>query len=193
MEGKSYEYYVNLINSGKKLEAVKSYLEEQNCSLKEASEYIDSLEKRCSVYSNDRTSDDELIKLIRAGKKIEAIKVYRESTRCTLKEAKEYVEKTEYSSGISTSSSGIMKSPQSGKTKFEGCFIATVCYDGYDTSEVMKFREFRDDVLLKSFPGKAFVKSYYFFSPMISVLISKSYRLKIFIRKYILDSILKNI
>ncbi|MDO9015846.1 MAG: ribosomal protein L7/L12 [Deltaproteobacteria bacterium] len=37
----------------------------------------------------------ELVRLIRAGQKIEAIKVYRESTRCGLKEAKDAVDALE--------------------------------------------------------------------------------------------------
>jgi hypothetical protein len=133
--------------------------------------------------------DGELIKLIQAGKKIEAIKVYREFTRCTLKEAKEYVERIEVSSGTSTN----YPVTKSGRTKFEGCFIATVCYGGYETPEVLKFRAFRDEVLLKSLPGKIFVKLYYAVSPEISVLISKSEKMKSFIRKYILENILKKI
>ena len=37
----------------------------------------------------------ELVRLIRAGQKIEAIKVYREATRCGLKEAKDAVDALE--------------------------------------------------------------------------------------------------
>jgi ribosomal protein L7/L12 len=202
MEGKSYEFYVNLINSGKKTEAVNAYLEEQNCGLTEAREYIDNLEKRCSVYSGDAKGDDNLIRLIKSGKKIEAIKYYRELTRCTLIEAKNYVENIEKSGNYSLLKPGNVNSynrhdsvtsPNSGKTKFEGCFIATVCYDGYDTPQVIKLRAFRDDVLLKSLSGRLFVKIYYLLSPKISIIISKSGRLKIYIRKYVLETILRKL
>ena len=40
-------------------------------------------------------ADPELVRLIRAGQKIEAIKVYRDSTRCGLREAKDAVEALE--------------------------------------------------------------------------------------------------
>lgn len=44
-------------------------------------------------------ANPELVRLIRAGQKIEAIKVYREATRCGLKEAKEAVEALERTLG----------------------------------------------------------------------------------------------
>ena len=38
------------------------------------------------------TFKDRLLKLLRSGEKIKAIKLYREATNCDLREAKEYVE-----------------------------------------------------------------------------------------------------
>lgn len=40
-------------------------------------------------------ANPELVRLIRAGQKIEAIKVYRDATKCGLREAKEAVEALE--------------------------------------------------------------------------------------------------
>lgn len=40
----------------------------------------------------DEAPDDDLRELVRAGRKIEAIKLYRERTNCGLKEAKDYVD-----------------------------------------------------------------------------------------------------
>lgn len=39
--------------------------------------------------------DPEVVRLLRAGQKIEAIKVYRDATRCGLREAKDAVEAIE--------------------------------------------------------------------------------------------------
>ena len=44
-------------------------------------------------------ANPELVRLIRAGQKIEAIKVYRDATRCGLKEAKDAVEALEKTLG----------------------------------------------------------------------------------------------
>ena len=115
--------------------------------------------------------------MLRKGQKLNAIKAYRNKTNCSLKEAKDYVENLEYSpemgslkanSNRHSSNETYETSMKTKKTKLEGCFIATVCYDGYNTPEVMRFRYFRDDILLKTFFGKVFVNIYYLFSPKLS-------------------------
>jgi len=109
--------------------------------------------------------------------------MYRDRTNESLKASKDYVESLERSGNLTQNISG--------KTNFEGCFIATVCYGGYDTPEVLAFRRFRDEVLTKSTTGKIFIKLYYKFSPNLSKIIRYSSNFKIFIRTYILDKILK--
>lgn len=49
----------------------------------------------------------------------------------------------------------------------EGCYVATCVYGSYDCPEVWTLRRFRDDFLAKSFPGRAFIRTYYAVSPTI--------------------------
>lgn len=53
----------------------------------------------------------------------------------------------------------------------EGCFIATMAYGDYDHPQVLVLRNYRDQVLSKSFLGRAFIRLYYFVSPkLVSIL-----------------------
>lgn len=199
MNTKTEEYYLNLIKSSSKLKAIKAYYDEHQCSLADAKNFIDELEKRNSTFLPEKNSDEDLIYLLQKGQKFNAIKAYRNKTNCSLKEAKNYVENLEYLPGMgsfdakSFEHSPNITSLKTKKTKLEGCFIATVCYDGYNTPEVIRFRYFRDDILLKTFFGKVFVKVYYLFSPRLSKVISKSDKLKRVVKKCILDRVLKRI
>jgi hypothetical protein len=49
-----------------------------------------------------------------------------------------------------------------------GCFIATVAFQSPFASEVVWLQAFRDQVLEKSWPGKAFISTYYLISPPIA-------------------------
>jgi hypothetical protein len=72
----------------------------------------------------------------------------------------------------------------------KGCFIATAVYESHEAAEVQKFYELRDNVLSKSFAGRTFIKLYYFFSPSLAKWINDKPRIKLFIRKNILDKML---
>jgi hypothetical protein len=61
--------------------------------------------------------------------------------------------------------------PPSGGGGGGGCFIATAAFGSYMHKDVMVLRNFRDSVLLKSAPGKAFVEGYYRLSPPIAGII----------------------
>lgn len=81
------------------------------------------------------------------------------------------------------------KSVKSKRKKDEGCFIATACYGGYDTEEVLVFRNFRDKTLKKNLFGRYFIRLYYFFSPKFLILFKNNQSLLKFIRINILDKI----
>lgn len=70
------------------------------------------------------------------------------------------------------------------------CFIATAVYGSSIAPEVMVFRSFRDDVLLRSVYGIAFTKFYYFLSPPVALLISKTNFLKGMVRQLLLNPLL---
>jgi hypothetical protein len=63
-----------------------------------------------------------------------------------------------------------------------GCFIATAAYGSYLDPHVMVLRHFRDNVLLQSELGTAFVKYYYTHSPPIADLIAQHDTLRLFFR-----------
>jgi hypothetical protein len=72
-------------------------------------------------------------------------------------------------------------SPSSSSSK-SGCFIATAAYGSYLDPHVMVLRHFRDNVLLQSELGSAFVKSYYKYSPPIADFIAHHDTLRMLMR-----------
>jgi hypothetical protein len=63
-----------------------------------------------------------------------------------------------------------------------GCFIATAAFGSYLDPHVMVLRHFRDDVLLQSKAGTAFVRFYYHYSPPIANFIAQHEVLRTLIR-----------
>ena len=51
------------------------------------------------------------------------------------------------------------------REKKKGCYIATMVYGSYDSEEVKVLRQYRDEVLDKTFFGKLFIHFYYLTSP----------------------------
>lgn len=52
-------------------------------------------------------------------------------------------------------------------SKSGGCYIATAIYGSYDCPQVWTLRRFRDNVLAKSWYGRAFIRIYYAVSPTL--------------------------
>jgi hypothetical protein len=65
----------------------------------------------------------------------------------------------------------------------EGCYIATMVYGSYNSPEVFVLRKFRDQVLMRSWAGAAFVKLYYKVSPGIVKKVKHCKKLHILLRK----------
>jgi ribosomal protein L7/L12/DNA-directed RNA polymerase subunit RPC12/RpoP len=94
------EDILQLVRSGNKIEAIKRYREVTDVSLAEAKAAVEAIAEGRSVEIRPAqvlhaTADEALADLIRRGKKIEAIKRYREQTGLGLKEAKDAVEAME--------------------------------------------------------------------------------------------------
>lgn len=111
--------------------------------------------------------------------KLDAIKFCKEAKDWDLSASKEYVDKLTAANGIAG--------------KKEGCFIATACFDDYNSPEVKLLRNYRDNVLSKNYPGRLFIKIYYFISPGIANKIRKSSKVKLFIRNHILKHIVTKV
>jgi hypothetical protein len=87
--------------------------------------------------------------------------------------------------GSTTSGSGSTNPPPAasgGGGGGGGCFIATAAYGSYLDPHVMVLRHFRDDVLLKSELGTAFVKFYYKHSPPLADFNAQHDLLRILVR-----------
>ena len=68
------------------------------------------------------------------------------------------------------------------KSKHSSCFIATAAYGSYLDPHVAVLRAFRDDYLLKTRAGRAFVGLYYRFSPPVARVIAKHDALRMITR-----------
>ena len=54
-----------------------------------------------------------------------------------------------------------------GKSKSGGCYVATCVYGSYDCPQVWTLRRYRDDTLAATWYGRAFIRTYYAFSPTL--------------------------
>jgi hypothetical protein len=70
-----------------------------------------------------------------------------------------------------------------------GCYIATACYGSYDCTQILTFRNFRDEYLSQTITGRIFIKTYYTLSPSIARWLKNNHRTNTFIRKNLLDPI----
>jgi hypothetical protein len=78
-------------------------------------------------------------------------------------------------------------------SKSSGCFIATVCYGDYGAPEVLALRQFRDNFLMPSSTGTAFVRFYYTVAPSLANKLSQHHLVARVIRCVILDPLVRTI
>jgi ribosomal protein L7/L12 len=98
-----------LIQTGQKMEAIKQYRERTGSGLKEAKDAVEALERGEQLPTPKvilTTVDQDLVSLVREGKKIAAIKLYREKTGVGLAEAKAAVEAVATEHGVQVRGSG---------------------------------------------------------------------------------------
>ena len=84
-----------LLSEGRKIEAIKRYREATRVGLAEAKAAVESLERGESSSTkqpDDSSFETEIVSLLQGGKKIAAIKLYRERTGVGLKEAKDFID-----------------------------------------------------------------------------------------------------
>ena len=72
-----------------------------------------------------------------------------------------------------------------------GCFIATAVCGSSLAQEVIILESFRDEILLKSMLGRAFITGYYRFSPFYAYLISQSESLKKVVRTIVVAPLVR--
>ncbi len=92
-----------LLAEGRKIEAIKLYRQETGAGLAKAKKAVEALERgepRAPDNKADASLEADLLPLLQQGRKIEAVKLYRERTNTGLKEAKEAVESLAADRGI---------------------------------------------------------------------------------------------
>ncbi|MEM9282294.1 MAG: hypothetical protein AAGA96_10735 [Verrucomicrobiota bacterium] len=99
------------LSDGRKIEAIQVFRDITGSGLAEAKRAIDRLESSGTLDSvtwpeGREAQMSEIQDLLRRRKKIEAIKIYRETTGSGLKDAREAVEEIEASMGLARSSVG---------------------------------------------------------------------------------------
>ncbi len=67
------------------------------------------------------------------------------------------------------------------------CFIATAAYGTPDAVEINTLRQFRDEFLLQSIPGRVFVTVYYTVSPPVAGFISEHDALRMAVKEGFVD------
>ena len=65
----------------------------------------------------------------------------------------------------------------------DACYVATMAYGSYEHPQVLELRKFRDEILAKTLAGRLFIKTYYFISPKLVMLLKDQKRVNTFIRK----------
>jgi ribosomal protein L7/L12 len=90
-----------LLREGK-IQAVKFYREQTHVGLAEAKAAVEAIEAGQGRTASAAPSEEALLSLLRAGRKIDAIRVYRQQSGAGLKDAKDHIEDLARRHGIRT-------------------------------------------------------------------------------------------
>ncbi len=84
-----------LMAAGRKIEAIKRYRVATGAGLADAKDAVEALERDQALPPRESATspfENEILSLLKQGRKIEAIKLYREKTGVGLKEAKDFID-----------------------------------------------------------------------------------------------------
>ena len=141
---------------------------------KTAKERLENLKRRFFIGSMEISREKmEIIEsYVRADQKLEAIKQVRLISGLGLKDAKDYIDNF-YVIDRTKPQKGMFQTDTAGggsttnTTASGGCYVATAVYGSYDCPQVWTLRRFRDFTLVKSWYGRAFIRTYYAISPTL--------------------------
>ena len=171
---------LDLIRARRKIEAIKLVREHLGLGLAEAKAFVEGLQEDLKAGRTPGAEtfrpapeaeqpppraaadlfDNELDNLLRAKKKIDAVKLYRRRAGGDLKDAKDAIELRAVELGL--------------QTRPSKCFIATAACGGGEQAEVATLRRFRNRVLRKSRAGRACIAVYEAVSPPIARAVGRS-------------------
>lgn len=144
-------------------------------------------------YTLDSKIIGVILSFLAKKQKIAAIKVFRDATNADLKESKDTIDSLDARQShqnIQIDYSSKKNKAKDPSVKVSKCYIATAVYGSYDAPQVLVLRRFRDEVLSKSLPGRAFIRTYYTVSPPAARHLEKAGRVNLIVRR-ILDKIVR--
>ena len=97
---------IALLDQGQKIQAIKLYRERTGVGLKKAKDAVEAIqrgERSQDPEESDNSFHQTLVSLLKQGRKIDAIKLYREVTESGLKESKDAIESIAARHGLSGS------------------------------------------------------------------------------------------
>jgi hypothetical protein len=201
------------LSHGRKIAAIKLVREQARLDLATAKAVVDSMELRMSqAFAPARTapgptfvqppSTDEtasravaavlgglilpqtvvetIYTLTMRGSRIQAIVVLHDNSNLGRKEAREAIGRLALIIGAPTA-------------RPASCYIATACYGDSNHPDVAVLRRFRDERLLPTVPGRAFVRVYYAVSPALARRLARHTRLASVIRRRVLEPLVKRL
>lgn len=175
-------YIRNIIHTQGKLSAVMYCKDTYGWGLQQAKDYVDRLTESSSnipapaYQTNSGPDPDAVAALVQSQGLLAAIKFVTLNTGWNLQQGKSYVDR-------------LIKERNLQPKK--ACFVATACYGDEDAPEVVRFRKYRDEVLIHAPAGRAFIHIYYALSPALASWIARSTQRRDWVKRYLLTPLLQ--